>query len=148
MSVNATLYLAYQTVAKRPLKMLRESAAHSTTKPLLLWQSGWHWTGLWFWFRPCHYLDEQADTDGTKAISGLPCVLLKSSCPSWPLKRLCLWNWYTLKTFWWGWFISLKAYEHYQLKSAWLWEHPFEHALSLVMKRFAKNLKPRDIDSI
>ncbi|QXA07700.1 bifunctional [glutamate--ammonia ligase]-adenylyl-L-tyrosine phosphorylase/[glutamate--ammonia-ligase] adenylyltransferase [Acinetobacter pittii] len=136
-SVNATLNLAYQTVAKRhgypcDVDGKRCSLDYKAFAVIGYGKVGGielgYGSDLDLVF--IHYLDEQADTDGTKSISGFEFAMRVAQ------KFMSLMTTQTLDGRVYeidtrlrpsgeaGLLVtSLKAYEHYQLKSAWLWEH-------------------------
>lgn len=136
-SVNATLHLAYQTVAKRhgypcDVDGKRCSLDYKAFAVIGYGKVGGielgYGSDLDLVF--IHYLDEQADTDGTKSISGFEFAMRVAQ------KFMSLMTTQTLDGRVYeidtrlrpsgeaGLLVtSLKAYEHYQLKSAWLWEH-------------------------
>ena len=136
-SVNATLHLAYQIVAKKhgyPVDAdgVRCSLDHTAFAVIGYGKVGGielgYGSDLDLVF--IHYMDEQADTDGQKVISGFEFAIRVAQ------KFMSLMTTQTLDgrvyevdtrlrpsgeagllaT-------SLKAFEQYQLKSAWLWEH-------------------------
>ena len=136
-SVNATLHLAYQMVAKRhgypvDAEGQRCSLDHTAFVVIGYGKVGGielgYGSDLDLVF--IHYMDEQTDTDGQKAISGFEFAIRVAQ------KFMSLMTTQTLDgrvyeidtrlrpsgdagllaT-------SLKAFEQYQLKSAWLWEH-------------------------
>lgn len=136
-SVNATLHLAYQTVAKRhgypcDVDGKRCSLDYKAFAVIGYGKVGGielgYGSDLDLVF--IHYLDEQADTDGTKSITGFEFAMRVAQ------KFMSLMTTQTLDGRVYeidtrlrpsgeaGLLVtSLKAYEHYQLKSAWLWEH-------------------------
>ena len=136
-SVNATLNLAYQTVAKRhgypkDVEGKRCSLDYKAFAVIGYGKVGGielgYGSDLDLVF--IHYLDEQADTDGTKSITGFEFAMRVAQ------KFMSLMTTQTLDGRVYeidtrlrpsgeaGLLVtSLKAYEHYQLKSAWLWEH-------------------------
>lgn len=136
-SVNATLNMAYQMVAKRhgfPLDIEGQRCAidHTAFAVVGYGKVGGielgYGSDLDLVF--IHYMDEQADTDGPKSISGFEFAMRVAQ------KFISLMTTQTLDgrvyeidtrlrpsgeagvlvT-------SLKAFEQYQLKNAWLWEH-------------------------
>ncbi|MRT36437.1 bifunctional [glutamate--ammonia ligase]-adenylyl-L-tyrosine phosphorylase/[glutamate--ammonia-ligase] adenylyltransferase [Acinetobacter sp. RIT698] len=136
-SVIATLNLAYQTVAKRhgypvDAEGLRCSLDHMAYAVIGYGKVGGielgYGSDLDLVF--IHYMDEQADTDGQKAISGFEFAMRVAQ------KFMSLMTTQTLDGRVYeidtrlrpsgeaGLLVtSLKAFEQYQLKSAWLWEH-------------------------
>ncbi len=136
-SVNATLHLAYQMVAKKhgyPLDAegQRCSLDHTAFVVVGYGKVGGielgYGSDLDLVF--IHYMDEQADTDGMKPITGFEFAIkvaqkLMSLMTTQTLDgrvyeidtRLRPSGEAGLLT------TSLKAFEQYQLKSAWLWEH-------------------------
>ncbi|MBJ9985539.1 bifunctional [glutamate--ammonia ligase]-adenylyl-L-tyrosine phosphorylase/[glutamate--ammonia-ligase] adenylyltransferase [Acinetobacter sp. S40] len=136
-SVIATLNLAYQTVVKRhgyPLNAQgqRCSLEHNGFAVIGYGKVGGielgYGSDLDLVF--IHYFDEQAETDGQKAITGFEFAMRVAQ------KFLSLMTTQTLDGRVYeidtrlrpsgeaGLLVtSLKAFEHYQLKSAWLWEH-------------------------
>lgn len=136
-SVIATLNLAYQTVAKRhgypvDVEGLRCSLDHMAYAVIGYGKVGGielgYGSDLDLVF--IHYMDEQADTDGQKAISGFEFAMRVAQ------KFMSLMTTQTLDGRVYeidtrlrpsgeaGLLVtSLKAFEQYQLKSAWLWEH-------------------------
>ena len=136
-SVNATLHLAYQMVAKRhgypvDAEGQRCSLDHTAFVVIGYGKVGGielgYGSDLDLVF--IHYMDEQTDTDGQKAISGFEFALRIEQKFMSPMTRQNLdgrvyeidtrlrpsGDAGLLAT-------SLKAFEQYQLKSAWLWEH-------------------------
>lgn len=136
-SVNAALHLAYQIVAKKHGYPLTPTGERCSLDSMAFAVLGYGKVGgielgygsdldLVF----VHGMDEQADTDGLKVISGFEFAIRVAQ------KFMSLMTTQTLDgrvyevdtrlrpsgeagllaT-------SLKAFEHYQLKSAWLWEH-------------------------
>ena len=136
-SVIATLNLAYQTVAKRhgypvDAEGLRCSLDHMAYAVIGYGKVGGielgYGSDLDLVF--IHYMDEQADTNGQKAISGFEFAMRVAQ------KFMSLMTTQTLDGRVYeidtrlrpsgeaGLLVtSLKAFEQYQLKSAWLWEH-------------------------
>ena len=136
-SVIATLNLAYQTVAKRhgypvDAEGLRCSLDHMAYAVIGYGKVGGielgYGSDLDLVF--IHYMDEQADTDGQKTISGFEFAMRVAQ------KFMSLMTTQTLDGRVYeidtrlrpsgeaGLLVtSLKAFEQYQLKSAWLWEH-------------------------
>lgn len=136
-SVIATLNLAYQTVAKRhgypvDAEGLRCSLDHMAYAMIGYGKVGGielgYGSDLDLVF--IHYMDEQADTNGQKAISGFEFAMRVAQ------KFMSLMTTQTLDGRVYeidtrlrpsgeaGLLVtSLKAFEQYQLKSAWLWEH-------------------------
>ncbi len=136
-SVNATLNLAYQTVAKRhgypkDVEGKRCSLDYKAFAVIGYGKVGGielgYGSDLDLVF--IHYLDEQADTDGTKSITGFEFAMRVAQ------KFMSLMTTQTLDGRVYeidtrlrpsgeaGLLVtSLKAYEQYQLKSAWVWEH-------------------------
>ena len=136
-SVIATLNLAYQTVAKRhgypvDVEGVRCSLDHMAYAVIGYGKVGGielgYGSDLDLVF--IHYMDEQADTDGQKAISGFEFAMRVAQ------KFMSLMTTQTLDGRVYeidtrlrpsgeaGLLVtSLKAFEQYQLKSAWLWEH-------------------------
>ncbi|KQW98313.1 glutamine-synthetase adenylyltransferase [Acinetobacter sp. Root1280] len=136
-SVIATLNLAYQTVAKRhgypvDAEGLRCSLDHMAYAVIGYGKVGGielgYGSDLDLVF--IHYMDEQADTDGQRAISGFEFAMRVAQ------KFMSLMTTQTLDGRVYeidtrlrpsgeaGLLVtSLKAFEQYQLKSAWLWEH-------------------------
>ena len=136
-SVIATLNLAYQTVAKRHGYPLDENGIRCSLDHLAFAVAGYGKLGgielgygsdldLVF----IHAMDEQADTDGTKVISGFEFAMRVAQ------KFMSLMTTQTLDGRVYevdtrlrpsgeaGLLVtSLKAFEQYQLKSAWVWEH-------------------------
>ncbi|MCX5466778.1 bifunctional [glutamate--ammonia ligase]-adenylyl-L-tyrosine phosphorylase/[glutamate--ammonia-ligase] adenylyltransferase [Acinetobacter nematophilus] len=136
-SVIATLNLAYQTVAKRHGYPLDAEGQRCSLEHTAYCVIGYGKVGgielgygsdldLVF----IHYMDEQADTDGHKAISGFEFAMRVAQ------KFMSLMTTQTLDGRVYevdtrlrpsgeaGLLVtSLKAFEQYQLKSAWLWEH-------------------------
>ena len=136
-SVNATLNLAYQTVVKRhgypvDVEGKRCSLDHMAYAVIGYGKVGGielgYGSDLDLVF--IHYMDEQADTDGHKVISGFEFAMRVAQ------KFLSLMTTQTLDGRVYeidtrlrpsgeaGLLVtSLKAFEQYQLKNAWLWEH-------------------------
>lgn len=136
-SVNAALHLAYQIVAKKhgfPLDAegQRCSIDHTAFVVIGYGKVGGielgYGSDLDLVF--IHYMDEQADTDGQKPISGFEFAMRVAQ------KFMSLMTTQTLDGRVYeidtrlrpsgeaGLLVtSLKAFEHYQFKSAWLWEH-------------------------
>ncbi|WP_151961880.1 bifunctional [glutamate--ammonia ligase]-adenylyl-L-tyrosine phosphorylase/[glutamate--ammonia-ligase] adenylyltransferase [Acinetobacter bereziniae] len=136
-SVIATLNLAYQTVAKRHGYPIDAEGQRCSLEHMAYCVIGYGKVGgielgygsdldLVF----IHYMDEQADTDGQKAISGFEFAMRVAQ------KFMSLMTTQTLDGRVYevdtrlrpsgeaGLLVtSLKAFEQYQLKSAWLWEH-------------------------
>ena len=136
-SVIAALNLAYQTVAKRHGYPLDENGRRCSLDHLAFVVAGYGKLGgielgygsdldLVF----IHAMDEQADTDGTKVISGFEFAMRVAQ------KFMSLMTTQTLDGRVYeidtrlrpsgeaGLLVtSLKAFEQYQLKSAWVWEH-------------------------
>ena len=136
-SVNATLHLAYQIVAKKHGYPLNIEGQRCSLDQMAFTVIGYGKVGgielgygsdldLVF----IHNMDEQADTDGLKPISGFEFAMrvaqkLMSLMTTQTLDgrvyevdtRLRPSGEAGLLT------TSLKAFEQYQLKSAWLWEH-------------------------
>jgi glutamate-ammonia-ligase adenylyltransferase len=136
-SVIATLNLAYQTVAKRHGYPIDAEGQRCSLDHMAYCVIGYGKVGgielgygsdldLVF----IHYMDEQADTDGQKAISGFEFAMRVAQ------KFMSLMTTQTLDGRVYevdtrlrpsgeaGLLVtSLKAFEQYQLKSAWLWEH-------------------------
>ncbi|MBJ9952862.1 MULTISPECIES: bifunctional [glutamate--ammonia ligase]-adenylyl-L-tyrosine phosphorylase/[glutamate--ammonia-ligase] adenylyltransferase [unclassified Acinetobacter] len=136
-SVIATLNLAYQTVAKRHGYPVDAEGQRCSLEHMAYCVIGYGKVGgielgygsdldLVF----IHYMDEQADTDGHKAISGFEFAMRVAQ------KFMSLMTTQTLDGRVYevdtrlrpsgeaGLLVtSLKAFEQYQLKSAWLWEH-------------------------
>ena len=136
-SVIATLNLAYQTVAKRHGYPVDAEGLRCSLDNMAYAVIGYGKVGgielgygsdldLVF----IHYMDEQADTDGQKAISGFEFAMRVAQ------KFMSLMTTQTLDGRVYeidtrlrpsgeaGLLVtSLKAFEQYQLKSAWLWEH-------------------------
>lgn len=136
-SVIATLNLAYQTVAKRYGYPVDAEGQRCSLDHMAYCVIGYGKVGgielgygsdldLVF----IHYMDEQADTDGQKAISGFEFAMRVAQ------KFMSLMTTQTLDGRVYevdtrlrpsgeaGLLVtSLKAFEQYQLKSAWLWEH-------------------------
>lgn len=136
-SVIATLNLAYQTVAKRHGYPVDVEGQRCSLDHMAYCVIGYGKVGgielgygsdldLVF----IHYMDEQADTDGQKAISGFEFAMRVAQ------KFMSLMTTQTLDGRVYevdtrlrpsgeaGLLVtSLKAFEQYQLKSAWLWEH-------------------------
>lgn len=136
-SVIATLNLAYQTVAKRHGYPVDAEGQRCSLDHMAYCVIGYGKVGgielgygsdldLVF----IHYMDEQADTDGQKAISGFEFAMRVAQ------KFMSLMTTQTLDGRVYevdtrlrpsgeaGLLVtSLKAFEQYQLKSAWLWEH-------------------------
>ncbi|WP_151804163.1 bifunctional [glutamate--ammonia ligase]-adenylyl-L-tyrosine phosphorylase/[glutamate--ammonia-ligase] adenylyltransferase [Acinetobacter bereziniae] len=136
-SVIATLNLAYQTVAKRHGYPIDAEGQRCSLEHMAYCVIGYGKVGgielgygsdldLVF----THYMDEQADTDGQKAISGFEFAMRVAQ------KFMSLMTTQTLDGRVYevdtrlrpsgeaGLLVtSLKAFEQYQLKSAWLWEH-------------------------
>ncbi|BCX75291.1 MAG: bifunctional [glutamate--ammonia ligase]-adenylyl-L-tyrosine phosphorylase/[glutamate--ammonia-ligase] adenylyltransferase [Pseudomonadota bacterium] len=136
-SVIATLNLAYQTVAKRHGYPIDTEGQRCSLDHMAYCVIGYGKVGgielgygsdldLVF----IHYMDEQADTDGQKAISGFEFAMRVAQ------KFMSLMTTQTLDGRVYevdtrlrpsgeaGLLVtSLKAFEQYQLKSAWLWEH-------------------------
>lgn len=136
-SVIATLNLAYQTVAKRHGYPVDAEGQRCSLDHMAYCVIGYGKVGgielgygsdldLVF----IHYMDEQADTDGQKAISGFEFAMRVAQ------KLMSLMTTQTLDGRVYevdtrlrpsgeaGLLVtSLKAFEQYQLKSAWLWEH-------------------------
>ena len=136
-SVIATLNLAYQTVAKRHGYPLDENGTRCSLDHLAFAVAGYGKLGgielgygsdldLVF----IHAMDEQADTDGTKVISSFEFAMRVAQ------KFMSLMTTQTLDGRVYeidtrlrpsgeaGLLVtSLKAFEQYQLKSAWVWEH-------------------------
>ncbi|MEQ1305897.1 bifunctional [glutamate--ammonia ligase]-adenylyl-L-tyrosine phosphorylase/[glutamate--ammonia-ligase] adenylyltransferase [Acinetobacter bereziniae] len=136
-SVIATLNLAYQTVAKRHGYPIDAEGQRCSLEHMAYCVIGYGKVGgielgygsdldLVF----IHYMDEQSDTDGQKAISGFEFAMRVAQ------KFMSLMTTQTLDGRVYevdtrlrpsgeaGLLVtSLKAFEQYQLKSAWLWEH-------------------------
>lgn len=136
-SVIATLNLAYRTVAKRHGYPVDAEGQRCSLEHMAYCVIGYGKVGgielgygsdldLVF----IHYMDEQADTDGHKAISGFEFAMRVAQ------KFMSLMTTQTLDGRVYevdtrlrpsgeaGLLVtSLKAFEQYQLKSAWLWEH-------------------------
>ena len=136
-SVNAALHLAYQIVAKKHGYPLDADGQRCALDYMSFAVIGYGKVGgielgygsdldLVF----IHYMDEQADTDGTKPISGFEFAMRVGQ------KFVSLMTTQTLDGRIYevdtrlrpsgeaGLLVtSLKAFEQYQLKSAWLWEH-------------------------
>ncbi|MDM1764985.1 MULTISPECIES: bifunctional [glutamate--ammonia ligase]-adenylyl-L-tyrosine phosphorylase/[glutamate--ammonia-ligase] adenylyltransferase [unclassified Acinetobacter] len=136
-SVIATLNLAYQTVAKRHGYPLDAEGQRCSLDHMAFVVAGYGKLGgielgygsdldLVF----IHYMDEQADTDGMKVISGFEFAMRVAQ------KFMSLMTTQTLDGRVYevdtrlrpsgeaGLLVtSLKAFEQYQLKNAWLWEH-------------------------
>ena len=136
-SVNAALHLAYQITAKKHGFPLDAEGQRCTLDHMAFTVIGYGKVGgielgygsdldLVF----IHYMDEQADTDGLKPISGFEFAMRVGQ------KFVSLMTTQTLDGRVYevdtrlrpsgeaGLLVtSLKAFEHYQLKSAWLWEH-------------------------
>ncbi|NNP73892.1 bifunctional glutamine synthetase adenylyltransferase/deadenyltransferase [Acinetobacter defluvii] len=136
-SVTATLHLAYQMVAKRHGYPLDAEGQRCSLQHIAFAVIGYGKVGgielgygsdldLVF----IHYMDEQADTDGQKVISGFEFAMRVAQ------KFMSLMTTQTLDGRVYevdtrlrpsgeaGLLVtSLKAFEQYQLKSAWVWEH-------------------------
>ncbi|MDV2441436.1 bifunctional [glutamate--ammonia ligase]-adenylyl-L-tyrosine phosphorylase/[glutamate--ammonia-ligase] adenylyltransferase [Acinetobacter gerneri] len=136
-SVKATLHLAYQMIAKKNGYPLDANGQRCSLDHMAFAVVGYGKVGgielgygsdldLVF----IHYMDEQADTDGAKAISGFEFAMRVAQ------KFMSLMTTQTLDGRVYeidtrlrpsgeaGLLVtSLKAFEQYQLKSAWVWEH-------------------------
>ena len=136
-SVNATLHLAYQMTAKKHGYPLDAEGQRCSLDHMAFVVAGYGKVGgielgygsdldLVF----IHYMSEQGDTDGTKQISGFEFAMRVAQ------KFMSLMTTQTLDGRVYeidtrlrpsgeaGLLVtSLKAFEQYQLKSAWLWEH-------------------------
>ncbi|OAL75795.1 bifunctional glutamine synthetase adenylyltransferase/deadenyltransferase [Acinetobacter sp. SFB] len=136
-SVNATLHLAYQITAKKHGYPLDAEGQRCSLDHMAFVVAGYGKVGgielgygsdldLVF----IHYMSEQGDTDGTKQISGFEFAMRVAQ------KFMSLMTTQTLDGRVYeidtrlrpsgeaGLLVtSLKAFEQYQLKSAWLWEH-------------------------